>query len=112
MRFTAIIPAAPVRDARSAPTYPGVAFAKAAKSKSPSSLSFDAWTRNILVTVSGQVGFELNNSLGSCLLVGHSHAYFMVESTCTSERGIERIWTVSCSDDNNWLVIRFIPGHV
>lgn len=48
IRFTAMMPAAPVRAARSAPTYPGVAFANARKSKSPSSRSFDESTRNIL----------------------------------------------------------------
>jgi hypothetical protein len=35
MRFTAITPAAPVRAARSAPTYPGVCLARSGKSKSP-----------------------------------------------------------------------------
>lgn len=54
--LTAIIPAAPVNAARSAPTYPGVAFARAVKLKSPSSLSFDERTRRIL----RRYGFRTN----------------------------------------------------
>ena len=46
--FTAIIPAAPVRAERSAPTYPGVAFARALKLKSPSNRSFAQRTLRIL----------------------------------------------------------------
>ena len=46
--FTAIMPAAPVRAARSAPTYPGVAFASALKLKSPSKRSFAQRTFKIL----------------------------------------------------------------
>ena len=48
IRFTAITPAAPVNAAKSAPTYPGVTFAKDVKSKLPSSLSFEHKTFKIL----------------------------------------------------------------
>lgn len=48
IRLTAIIPAAAVSEERSAPTYPGVAFARAVKSKFPSSRSFEERTRSIL----------------------------------------------------------------
>jgi hypothetical protein len=46
--FTAMMPAAPVNAARSAPTYPGVAFAKKVKLKSPSRRSFAHKTCRIL----------------------------------------------------------------
>lgn len=48
IRLTARIPAAPVKAAKSAPTYPGVALARATKLKSPSSLNLADRTRRIL----------------------------------------------------------------
>lgn len=55
MRLTAMTPAAPVKAPRSAPTYPGVALARALKLKSPDNLSEAAWTRRILVKVEAKV---------------------------------------------------------
>lgn len=49
MRFMAEVPASAVRELRSAPTKPGVIFARALKSKSPESRSFWDMTRRILV---------------------------------------------------------------
>lgn len=46
--LTAMIPAAPVNAVKSAPTYPGVAFANAVKSKSPSRRSLEQRTLRIL----------------------------------------------------------------
>ena len=48
MRLSAMIPAAPVSALKSAPTYPGVALARALKSNTPSSRSLEHRTRRIL----------------------------------------------------------------
>ena len=48
IRFTAMIPAAPVSALKSAPTYPGVAFAKAVKLKFPSNRNLTDNTCKIL----------------------------------------------------------------
>jgi hypothetical protein len=47
MRLTAMIPAAPVSALKSAPTYPGVALARALKSNVPSSRNLEDRTRRI-----------------------------------------------------------------
>ena len=48
IRFTAMIPAAPVNALKSAPTYPGVALAKAVKLKFPSNRNLMDKTCKIL----------------------------------------------------------------
>lgn len=86
IRFTAIMPAAPVNAARSAPTYPGVAFARAIKSKSPSKRSLAQRTRSILCPYKNDCHFlqQGKHILCSCLIVRDTHANFVIESASTT----------------------------
>jgi len=48
-------------------------------------------------------------ALSSRLIIWDGHPYLMVETACAPESRIQRIWTVCCSDDYNWLAVCLFP---
>ena len=114
MRLTAITPAAPVNAPRSAPTYPGVALARALKLKSPDNLSEAAWTRRILTKVKTiSTWSRLADCRGFLLLAAHfvwdGHGYLMVKTSRPPQCRIKRIWSIRRTNYNNWSIPSFLP---
>jgi hypothetical protein len=112
IRLTAMIPAAPVRADKSAPTYPGVSFAKALKSNEPSKRSFAQRTFRILhdhneLPKKGRG--KKKNALSPPLLIRNAHTDLMIKPPRSSERSVERIGAVSSADYDDWFVGCFVP---
>ena len=52
------------------------------------------------------------NGLIPSILVGYTHAYFVIESTSTTQRSIQRVGSIRSTNDDYGFVFRLFPRHV